>query len=917
MGTDGARSATGPTQPWEELAPALVRGVQHVFAAQPEAQERAAQDPSLHAALVAVVGAGPWLTRVCTTDPLAWTVLADLGPAELPARPELPALRGPDSGSGRAEPFARLRRLKDLGILRIAARDLLGLDPIEVVGRRLALLAEGLLDEALQSAAGVKDGLAVIGLGKLGATELNYSSDIDLVLVAPDGPDGGLPDPRPFLELARAAWRVDLDLRPEGRAGALVRTLASYRSYWGRWAEAWEFQALLKARPVAGDGALGSAFTASASNKVWGRPFGSEEIRQLRRMKSRAETELLRRNLAEREIKRGPGGIRDIEFAVQLLQLVHGRTDPRLRIPATLDALEALAEGGYVAPDDAAALGAAYRFLRTVEHRLQLFEGAQVHTLPRAPDRRSQLSLVMGYRRDGVHGPEQQFEADLRRHRATARAIHERLFFRPLLEAFTSPRASAGLPDDAVAERLSAFGFADASRTAQGVSELTRGFSRMSQLMQQTLPLLLDWLSSSPDPDQGLLGLRVLASGSQSRDRLVAVCRESPAGAMQLCQLLGTAPRFARDLQRHPESLVGLASGDFPAPRRLEDLREQAAGTLRWRSGEGSAEAGLHQFTQAEKLRIASRDVLGLDDSVAVGRSLSDLADAAIAAALAHADPLVPFAVVAMGRLGGREMGYASDLDLMMVWDTDGLAAAEAQRQAEGTALALTRLLAGDSPATGAYRVDLNLRPEGRQGPPARSLESYRAYYDRWAGAWERQALLRSRVVTGDPAVADGFRRLIAHILWETPLTDRDLREIRRGKARIERERVPAGEDPKFHLKLGPGSISDVEWTVQLLQLRHRIPGTGTMEALGNLLDAGAVTRADANVLEEAYGFCTRTRDRLSLIRDAPGDSLPVTGSVLSTLARSLGYSASGLRNEYTRVTRRGRRVMERLFYES
>lgn len=871
-------------------------------------------DPALRVAILAVVAASPWLARVCATDSLAIDILADLAGGDLPELPH----------AAHVPPFEQLRRLKELGVLRIAARDLLGLDTVEVVGRRLTALAEGILAEALAATTAASDGMAVVGLGKLGAAELNYSSDIDLMLVAPEDAEEGqgrshVPDPRPFVEMARSAWRIDLDLRPEGRSGALVRTLASYRAYWSRWAETWEFQALLKSRPVAGDEALGQAFANSAAEQVWGRPFGAEELRELRRMKGRAETELLRRNLQEREIKRGRGGIRDIEFAVQLLQLVHGRSDATLRAPATLDSLAALSSGGYVALEDADALAAAYRFLRKVEHRLQLYEGEQAYTLPRSADRLAHLALMMGYHHGGNRSAEQHFEEDLRRHRATARSIHEKLFFRPLLEAFTSSHAAKALPEEAVAERLSAFGFADAVRTAQAVSELTRGFSRMSQLMQRILPLLLDWLSTTPDPDQGLLGLRVLASGQQSRDRLVAVCRESPAGARQLCQLLGTASRFARDLQRHPDCLGGLASGEFPAKRGIRDLTVTAEKSLRWRSGEGSTELGLRLFAQAERLRIGARDVLDLDDVEETGRSLSDLADSVIAAALHHVSPSMPFTVIGMGGLGGREMGYASDLDLMMVWDSEGadLPPAQCPASAEAAALALSRLIAGDSPATGAYRVDLGLRPEGRHGPTARSLESYAAYYERWAEPWERQALLRWRFVAGDKRLAEAFGVVADRFVWERPLTAEDILEIRRSKARIEKERVPAGEDPKFHLKLGPGSISDVEWTVQLLQLRHGRPAAGTLEALERLLAAGAVEPADAAVLRDAYRFCVRTRNRLSLIHDAPGDSLPVTGPLLSTLARSLGYTASGLRNDYARATRRARRVMERLFYEA
>ncbi|MGH8920380.1 MAG: bifunctional [glutamine synthetase] adenylyltransferase/[glutamine synthetase]-adenylyl-L-tyrosine phosphorylase, partial [Actinomycetes bacterium] len=308
---------------------------------------RLAEDRPLRLAVVTVAAASPYLARVCLTDPAALDVLA-----QLDHRPE-PV----DS-----EP---LERWKHRELLRLAARDLTGLDPLEDVGAGLSRLADDLV-AAAWTRAGEPGELAVIGMGKLGGEELNYASDIDLLFVG----DG---DQRSVLDLVRPAWKVDLDLRPEGRSGPLVRTLASYRAYWDRWAATWEFQALLKARPIAGDTSLGAAWEGEAAARVWGRQFGADELRQLRAMKQRAEDEVARRGLTDRELKRGRGGIRDIEFAVQLLQLVHGRADPGLRQRATLPALDALAAGGYGADDDAAALAAAYRWLRTVEHRLQLW----------------------------------------------------------------------------------------------------------------------------------------------------------------------------------------------------------------------------------------------------------------------------------------------------------------------------------------------------------------------------------------------------------------------------------------------------------------------------------------------------------------------------------------------------------------
>lgn len=876
----------------------------------PGAWERIEASPSLRSALVAVAGASAWLVRLCATDPAALDVLVQL---DLPVA--LDPIAGPDGSD--------LSRVKRLEVLRIAARDLLGLDDLEATGRLLSDLASNLLQRSCDLTRETSGGLAVIGMGKLGGAELNYSSDIDILLVAPagEGPPARSPSTgaRAFLALARRAWRVDLDLRPEGRAGPLARTLSSYETYWDRWASTWEFQALLKARVVAGDDGLGRSFEEEAGARVWGRPFGAEELREVRDMKARAEVEVTRRGLDDRELKRGRGGIRDIEFAVQLLQMVHGRADATLRTRSTLAALTALGEGGYVAGADVAALEEAYRFLRRVEHRLQLREDLQTHTLPSDRAGRSHLARVLGYRDRSDTTAVAQFVADLHRHQATVRAIHERLFFRPLMEAFVAA-AEAGrgptLPASAVSERLAAFGFAHPDRTYQAVAELTRGLSRSSKLMQQSLPVLLDWLSESADPDLGLLGLRTLVAEPHPRDVLTTVCRESPIAARQLCHLLGSGPRFTRVLRQHPDLMSGLDSGDFFTPTSRSNLDERAEGSLVWRSGEGAVEQALNTFARTEILRIASRDVLEMEDGEATGSALTHVAEAVVEAAVRRVTPALPFAVIAMGHFGGRELGYESDLDVMFVYDVPpGWSPEDAAAAGDSSASALVRIVGGSTPASQSYRVDTTLRPEGRDGPPARSFDAYAAYYDRWAQVWERQALLRARFVAGDQDVGARFMALAGGFVWVSALRAEEAVDIRRTKARMERERVPVSEDPEFHLKLGPGSLSDIEWTVQLLQLQHGVRGTGTLEAMRALEDIGALRGADAEILRDSYRFCSHTRNRLQLIRDAPSDSLPATGPTLTALARSLGRSPSGLRDEYRRYTRRARRVVERVFY--
>ncbi|MEA2825845.1 MAG: [glutamine synthetase] adenylyltransferase / [glutamine synthetase]-adenylyl-L-tyrosine [Actinomycetota bacterium] len=892
---------------------AVAVALERLSDAVPGVQARLVADPALRDAVFAVTGASRSLTELLVSDPAALEVLADLG--QRPVLQEGSVEDGPPPSGG-------LRRWMRLELLRIAARDLTGLDDLPVVGRGLARLADEVL-VAAAVAAGADPGLAVIGMGKLGGCELNYSSDIDIMFVG----DPRVHDrtARAILDIARTCYRVDVDLRPEGRDGPLVRSLESYEAYWERWAHTWEFQALLKARPVAGDADLGAAFLERARARVWERPFTLDDLRAVRSMKARSEEMLAKKGLTDREVKRGRGGIRDIEFSVQLLQLVHGRADPALRSPTTLDALAELGSSGYVDPSDARALDAAYRLLRTVEHRLQLVHEQQVHTLPAPTDLagRDRLARVMGYRDTAEATAGDLLDRFLRRQQANVRSIHQHLFFRPLLDALTANSANAALmSEEAVATRLEAFGFTDAKRTRLALRELTKGLTRSSRLMQQMLPLLLGWLSEAPDPDLGLLGLRVLAAGPAQATELATAFRESPEAARRLCTLLGTSRRLSETLEHHPDMIPALGQPDALLRRRPESLLLGASAALAWRDQVEDRQRGLLRYKRREELRVAAGDVLGLappdeDQVVVTACQLTTLAEASLQAALDALAPSLPFAVIAMGRFGGAELSYASDLDLLFVYDGQNTVDVKAAdfKAAEKVAESLVRFLAGTTPATRIYPIDLGLRPEGKDGPLARSLDGYATYYDRWAQTWERQALVRARFVAGDADVGRRFMEIIEPHVWGKPLAESDIREIRRIKARIERERIPHAEDPQFHLKLGRGSLSDVEFTAQLLQLRHGVRATGTMDALVRLEQAGVLDPDDREVLADAYRFCERARNRWFLVKGAPGDSLPTKPEQMAALARSLGMTAADLRENYRRVTRRSRNVVERVFY--
>jgi glutamate-ammonia-ligase adenylyltransferase len=768
---------------------------------------------------------------------------------------------------------------------------------------------------------------SIVAMGKWGGRELNYASDIDLLFVYESG---ALPPERcavfangvatTFIEILSKpgpegfAFRVDADLRPEGKTGPLARSLDSYRAYYERWGEAWEMQALLKARPVTGDPELGARFLAMIERFVWPEALNPETIRSLRHLKARAEIEA-----GASDLKRGPGGIRDVEFSVQLLQLIHGRHDPHLRATGTLATLGALAEGGYVHTEDADALADSYRWLRTAEHRLQLRNLEQTHTIPKDAMARDWLAKSMGYRDGAETTASATFEAALQRHRGSVRKLHERLYYRPLLEAFGAAYPGRLRMAEAT-ERLQAIGFADQEAATRALAELRAGFSRKVRLMDQMLPLMLEWLADSPNPDLGLEQLRLLILGGGDHPELIGILREQPIAGQRLCRLLGTSRLIGRFMDRLPEFLPRLAD-----ERALTDLpggTELTANTLRrmeMASSRPDRLGALRRFVRRRMLRIAARDLLDLADLASTTVALTDTADSAAAAGMWVAERntgALPFTVVAMGKWGGRELGYGSDLDLIYVYraaDSTG-----ASRLAAEFAAAL-----GESTQDGvAYQVDPGLRPEGKQGPLARSLDAYRLYYERWAEPWEFLALTRARAVAGDAELGADFIEMSGRFLYPESLPPLVIRAIRHIKARVESERIPPGEDPDFHLKLGPGGLSDIEFLTQLLQLRFghghpelAVPNTAAaLEALGRL---EVITIEEEQVLRQAHEFCTVVRNRLFLQIGRPTDALPSDPDELSRLAVSLGYpNRSALREEYRKVTRRARRIFVNRFYE-
>jgi glutamate-ammonia-ligase adenylyltransferase len=833
-------------------------------------------------------------------------------------------------------------------LLHIAARDLTALTTFEQSSAELADLAVATLGAALEIARAELGGDApcrftIMAMGKTGGRELNYLSDVDVIFVY-DGPDGGDDHAAntAATKLASAVmrlcrehtgegtiWEVDANLRPEGSAGPLVRSLASHVAYYERWATTWEFQALMKARFAAGDEQLGQAYLDALSPMIWSASTRPNFVADLRAMRRRVIDNIPAAH-RDRQLKLGAGGLRDVEFAVQLLQLVHGRADESLRSPTTLEALRALTEGGYVGRRDGAAMEDAYEFLRTLEHRIQLYRLRRGHIVPEDPEDLRRLGRSMGFRQD----PAANLTAEWQAHRRIVRRLHEKLFYQPLLEAVASlPTEGLRLTPEAAEQRLTALGFADPRGALAHIQALTTGLSRRASIHRSLLPAMLAWFAESPDPDGGLLAFRRISESLGETHWYLRKLRDEGAGAEQLAHVLSSS-RYVTDLiLRAPDSVALLGSDAELVPLDADRLEAEVLLAARRHDPEAAIRA-VRRIRRRELSRVGIADVLGRLDITEVGTALTAISTATLSGALAAATASVAaergevptrMAVVLMGRLGGGEVGYASDADVMFVHDP--LPGAD-EKQAADAALAVARTLRtmlaapSDDPP---LEVDADLRPEGRTGPLVRTFGAYRAYYEKWSAVWEAQALLRANATVGDPELCERFTALIDPLRWpEGGATEAEVREVRRIKARVDSERLPRGANPSTHLKLGRGGLADVEWTVQLLQMQHAhaVPGLRTTSTLGALhaaVEADLVSADDAETLEVAWRMVSRIRNAVVLMRGKPAESMVEQASERAGVAHLLGYGmeeGERMVDDYLRATRHARKVVERVFYE-
>lgn len=946
--------------------------------------------------LLTVLGASQFLSDLLIRQPtlLAWL----LEPGVLrrarrrdEMRADLDAMT--DRLAQRERKWSALRRFTQRELLRIGLQDLVGNQDLAGVTEQLSALADVTLEKALwiaredltrrhgtptvQRPDGPEApcGFCILGMGKLGGEELNFSSDIDLLFVyeaegettGVEGPggrrDGRVSNQQFFNRVAEQViraigeqtaeghvFRVDMRLRPQGTQGTLTASLHAYELAYESWGETWQRQALIKARPVAGDFAVGRAFLEMVAPFVYRKTLDYGAVAEVRAMKDRINHSLARGRRMHRHVKLGYGGIREIEFVVQAFQLVHGGKDPWVREANTLRALHRLAEQRDLGLEDYQTLARAYTFLRTLEHRLQILHQVQTHVLPENPAEITRLARRMGYRARGSGDPAALLLADYRRHTEDVRRIYDAL----LTEAAEAPGETpaddlalffeAGVSGEDLEGRLAEVGFADPERAIRTFLALREGppFAGPAGGRRRALgllaPDLLRGLREAPDPDLAILHFERFAAAAGAPAATFTLLADRPEALTRLLRLFGSSESLSQVLIQQPDLLpFFLEADEVEVPRGrgelLQALREAVAAAP---AGSGRLDA-LRRFKKASELRIGLSDILGKADTVEVQERLTALAEACLETALVLASEEVQVrhgllvgaacAILGLGKLGGGELNYQSDLDVVFVYsgeamsaggEVGGVSAAEYfSKVADRTAKILTTITREGA----AYRVDTRLRPGGTKGLLAQPVEAFAVYFARHAELWERQAYVKARPVAGDPKVGAQAMEAIRTFVFSSPLPADAAAKIAAMRRRMEEERLKRGTGAR-NVKLGAGGMVEIEFLTQYLQLAHgreheAVRDPHTLRALAALRASGALGEEAHRDIEAAYRFLRKVEGRLRIQGEPGGSALPTSPAPLHRLALRLGYGGPGrgageqLLADFTRHTTRVRELYE------
>ena len=718
--------------------------------------------------------------------------------------------------------------------------------------------------------------------------------------------------------LTASGFRIDLRLRPGGQSGPLAASLEGALGFYQNFGQTWERAALLRVRPVAGALDVGERFTAEMGRFIYRRYLDFDTVSQLRAMKRQIEEELRSPEMVESNIKLGRGGIRELEFIVQALMLIYGGRDVRLRQPRTTEALERLSTLGYLAAERAKSLAEAYLFLRDVEHKLQVVAGLQTHSLPANGAATDALAARMRFGKSAEATV--RFRSTLERHRGVVAAL-----FRELLAEGVDLRAgvlvSAAAQDawrkaqegESAEQELGALGFLNPGESMPHLVLLAQGpayapaSARRRELLENLGPLLLDELGRQADPDLALMNLAAFIAGVGARTSFLALLEQHPPTRQVLIRLFASSRYLSTVFIRHPEMLDTLVRSDLVRPRRdAAKLDEELSGLMAATSDFEQRLDALRSLRHQEFLRVAIADLAGDLELEDVQRELTILAETVLRHALALAisettasgrvQRVPALCVLGMGRLGSGEMSYNSDLDLIFVFD-DSARDVYSAEAATRVAQKLVAILEARTREGYCYKLDLRLRPSGHAGPLVTSLGAFREYHRDSSAVWERQALVRGRVVAGDVALGEAVEAARNEFVFGRSLTGAEVAEIAAMRERMEHE-IGAESKYRLNIKQGAGGLVDVEFVAQMMALRyggkHReLHERTTAGLLQGLARCELISSADYERLRQGCRFLLRLENRLRIETDQAAWALSTDPADLTPLARRMGFEGA------------------------
>jgi len=878
-----------------------------------------------------------------------------------------------------------LRRFKRREMLRIGIKDIIGVARLEETVIELSNLGDGVLwaawkmaqDELVKKYGVPKDengaeaGFAIISMGKLGGRELNYSSDIDVMFVysgegetVPAGAEKVLriSNHEYFTRMGEMiiqiigsstregyVFRIDTRLRPEGSTGPLVRPLDSYEEYYSAWGAAWERMALIKARFSAGDEALGRAFIKMIQPFVYQKILSQSAVDEIRAIKKRIEREVTKKGQTRSEVKLGYGGIREIEFTVQIIQLISAGKQPHIKTGTTMTAILAIADAGIFTREEAFRLIDAYRFLRNVEHFIQIEHYLQIHNLPEHSAEVTRLAKRLGYADAAPAKAGERLMKDFSEYTEFVHAVHQRVF-----AGDDADGKNAELDflhkkdaDDEARDYFARIGFKDAPRAAAILKLLVKGPGYIhvspdtARIFINFAPDLFECLKTSPDPDMAFNNFERFVSSQGARSVFYKMLDENRQ-LVRLLAAIGGHSQFLSDIVvAHPDTLGEVVrAGAFEKRKTTDEFRREIAAKIAGMTGLSEVMQGLRRYKKGEIVRIGVKDILCIASLEETLSEISSLADAflgviyelsrkALAAeygAPAAGKESARYAIFGLGKLGGAELGYSSDLDIIFAYDgegtTDGKKKVTNQEYFAKLSEKIISILGSSTGEGVLYRVDARLRPGGKSDFLVLSLDGYRNYYGVRSMTWEKQALTKARFICGDGALGANFGELVSGYLYTAPLTAKETGEIRHMRTRMETERVKDHERG-LHIKLSSGGIVDVEFVTQVLQLLHGaadpdVRVTNTVACLNRLKEKGYVAAEDFTTLRDGYVFLRRIENKIRIVSDLSLDTLPKDEHKLLMLVKRLGYAADGdlvkeFLEEYKWYTARIREVFDRI----